>query len=158
MSRTDLTEQQWAILAPLLPQNPERGHADKDHRPVLNGIIWREKTGAPWRDIPERYGPWQRCHDRFTRWSRSGVWAEILAALQLKADAEGKIDWEGAALDSTHVKAHRSAVGARKQPAKLEKRGPSTTSGSASVEGDEPAQFTFLMDGNRRPLSILVSA
>lgn len=47
MSRTDLTEQQWAILAPLLPQNPERGHAYKDHRPVLNGIIWREKTGAP---------------------------------------------------------------------------------------------------------------
>lgn len=139
MSRTDLTEQQWARLAPLLPKNPKKGHAYKDHRPVLNGIIWREKTGAPWRDIPERYGSWHTCHDRFTRWSRQGVWAEILAALQLKADAEGKIDWEGAAVDSTHVKAHRAAVGARKQPAKLDKRGRSKTSGLGSaVVGERP--------------------
>lgn len=142
MGRTDLTEQQWAALAPLLPKNPKRGHAYKDHRRVLNGIIWREKTGAPWRDIPERYGSWHTCHDRFTRWSRNGTWAAILGALQVKADAEGKIDWEGAAVDSTHVKAHRAAVGARKQPAKLEKRGRSKTSGSASVAEDEPPKST----------------
>lgn len=101
---------------------------------MLNGIIWREKTGAPWRDIPERYGPWQSRHDHFVRWSRSGVWAAMLAALQLKANAEGKIDWDDAALDSTHVKAHRSTAGARKQSAKLKRRGRSKTSGSASFE------------------------
>lgn len=142
MGRTDLTEQQWAKLTPLLPPNPKRGHAYKDHRIVLNGIIWRQKTGAPWRDIPERYGSWQTCHDRFTRWSRDGTWAEILAALQLQADAEGKIDWEGAAVDSTHVKAHRSAVGARKEPAKLEKRGRFKTSGSVSAVEDGPPKST----------------
>lgn len=142
MGRTDLTEQQWAILAPLLPRHPKRGHAYKDHKPVVNGIVWRQKTGAPWRDIPERYGSWKTCHDRFTRWSRNGVWAEILAALHLKADAEGNIDWDGAAVDSTHVKAHRAAVGARKEPAKLEKRGRSKTSGLASVAGDAPPKST----------------
>lgn len=121
------------ILAPLLPKNPKKGHAYKDHKPILNGMIWRQQTGAPWRDSPERYGSWPTCHDRFTRWSRSGVWAEMLAALQLQADAEGKIDWEGVAVDSTHVKAHRSALGTRKEPAKLEK-------GSARrrVAGDQP--------------------
>lgn len=129
MGRTDLAEQQWAILAPLLPKNPKKGHADKDHQSVINGIVWREKTEVPWRAIPKRSGSGHTCHDRFTRCSRREVWAELLAALHLKADAEGKLDWEGAAVDSTHVKAHRSAVGARKEPAKLEKRGRSQMSG-----------------------------
>ena len=83
MGRTDLTEQQWRRLEPLLPANPKRGHAFVDHRRVINGIIWRLRTGAPWRDVPERYGPWSTCYDRFTRWSRNGTWAAILAALQL---------------------------------------------------------------------------
>lgn len=124
MSRTDLSERQWRQLQPHLPNNPHRGHAYVEHRRVLNGIIWRLKTGAPWRDIPERYGPWQTCYDRFVRWSRNGTWQQILSLLQAKADACGQIDWEGAALDSTHVKAHRSACGARKTAAKAEKRGP----------------------------------
>ena len=124
MSRTDLSERQWQQLQPHLPSNPHRGHTYVEHRRVLNGIIWRLKTGAPWRDIPERYGPWQTCYDRFVRWSRNGTWQQILSLLQAKADANGQIDWEGAALDSTHIKAHRSACGARKSAAKAEKRGP----------------------------------
>ena len=124
MSRTDVSERQWQQLQPHLPSNPHRGHTYVEHRRVLNGIIWRLKTGAPWRDIPERYGPWQTCYDRFVRWSRNGTWQQILSLLQAKADANGQIDWEGAALDSTHIKAHRSACGARKSAAKAEKRGP----------------------------------
>lgn len=122
MSRTDLTEAQWKKLESLLPANPRRGHVYRDHRRVVNGIVWRMKTGAPWRDIPERYGPWQTCYDRFVRWSRDGTWQRILTALQVDVDAEGNIDWDGSALDSTHIKAQRSATGARKTPAKLEKR------------------------------------
>jgi transposase len=95
-----------------------------DHRRVLNGILWRQKTGAPWRDVPARYGPWQTCYDRFVRWSRNGLWQRILHALQARADAAGRIDWDGAALDATHIKAHRSATGARKTAPRAEKRGP----------------------------------
>ncbi len=123
IGRTDLTESQWRTLAPHLPGNPRRGHAYTDHRRVINGILWRLKTGATWRDIPERYGPWQTCFDRFVRWSRDGTWQRILTALQVKQDADGHIDWDGAAADSTHVRAQRSATGARKTPARLEKRG-----------------------------------
>ncbi|WP_180970293.1 IS5 family transposase, partial [Deinococcus planocerae] len=136
----------------------KRGHAYKDHRVVLNGIIWRQKTGAPWRDIPERYGSWHTCHDRFTRWSRDGTWAAILAALQLKADAQGKIDWDGAAVDSTHVKAHRSAVGARKEPAKLGKKGAVSDEWLGISRGGRTTKIHVLIDGHRRPLSVLISA
>jgi transposase len=122
MSRTDLSEQQWQALKPHLPENPKRGHDYRDHRQVINGILWRLKNGAPWREIPERYGPWQTCWDRFTRWERDGTWKRVLEAQQAQADAAGEIDWDGAALDSSHAKAHRSATGARKEPAQAEKR------------------------------------
>jgi transposase len=124
MSRTDLSEKQWRQLKSHLPGDPHRGHAYVAHRRVLNGILWRLKTGAPWRDVPARYGPWQTCYDRFVRWSRDGTWQRILHLLQAKADASGQIDWDGAALDATHIKAHRSATGARKKAAQAEKRGP----------------------------------
>lgn len=123
MSRTDLTEKQWQALEAHLPADPRRGHAFVNHRTVLNGILWRLRTGAPWRDVPARYGPWQTCYDRFVRWSRNGTWQRILKQLQAQADAAGQIDWDGAALDATHIKAHRSASGARRRPARAEKRG-----------------------------------
>jgi transposase len=123
MSRTDLSERQWRQLEPHLPTHPHRGHAYVEHRRVINGIVWRLKTGAPWRDVPPRYGPWQTCYDRFVRWSRDGTWQRLLRVLQAYADAHGLIDWDGAALDATHVKAHRSATGARKTAAHAEKRG-----------------------------------
>lgn len=133
MGRTDLTEKQWQRLEPLLPSNPKRGHAYVDHQRVINGIVWRLRTGAPWRDVPERYGPWSTCYDRFTRWSKNGTWAAKMAALQLEEDEQGNIDWDGAAVDSTIVKAHRSATGARKTRARDEKRGSRRTSGSGKV-------------------------
>jgi transposase len=124
MSRTDLTEKQWRQLAVHLPPNPRRGHVYVDHRLVINGILWRLRTGAPWRDIPPRYGPRQTCYDRFVRWSRNGTWQRLLKVLQASADAAGMVDWDGAALDATHVKAHHSASGARKRLPAAEKRGP----------------------------------
>ena len=123
MARTDLTEAQWRALAPHLPADPKKGQAWSDHRRVINSILLRLKTGAPWRDIPARYGPYQTCYDRFVRWGQDGTWARLLQTLQAEADARGDLDWDSAALDSTHIKAHRSAAGARKTPARAEKRG-----------------------------------
>lgn len=123
MSRTDLTEQQWRQLSPHSPPYPHRGHAYVDHRRVINGILWRLRTGAPWRDVPARYGPRQTCYDRFVRWSRNGMWQRLLKILQTQAEQAGLIEWDGAALDATRVKAHRSSAGARKKLPVAEKRG-----------------------------------
>lgn len=86
--RHELTDEQWERLATLLPpQKPHRGRPSKDHRTIMNGILWIDKTGAPWRDLPERYGPWQSVASRFYRWRQQGVWDKIMAELQKDADA-----------------------------------------------------------------------
>jgi transposase len=115
-----LTDQQWKRLEPLLPpeRSGKKGHPYRPHREVLNGVLWIQRTGAPWRDLPERYPPFGTCHDRLTRWQRRGVWRQILEALLADADAQGEVDWARAAVDSTNVRAHQHAAGARKQGAK----------------------------------------
>lgn len=113
--RHELTDDQWAALEPLLPpQRAATGRPAKDHRTVLNAILWRLKTGAPWRDLPERYGPWQSVYTRFRRWQRAGVWDRVLAALQTQADAQGELDWDLHFLDGTTIRAHPHAAGAKK--------------------------------------------
>jgi transposase len=114
VGRHDLTNHQWRALEPLLPARAKRGRGYRDHRTVLNGILWKLRTGAPWRDVPERYGPYRTLHDRLARWAADGTWRRVLRQLQALADAHGGPDWEGCALDSTHVKAHRAASGARR--------------------------------------------
>ena len=71
--RGELTDGAWARLQPLLPQNGRRGKQWRHHRQVINGILWRLRVGAPWRDVPERYGAWQTCYDGFVRWRRDGT-------------------------------------------------------------------------------------
>lgn len=113
MGRYDLTDEHFALIEPELPSNDGKtGHPWNPHRPIINGIFWRLHTGAPWPDIPERYGKWQTIYDRYTWWRRDGTWDRILKALQLKLDAQGVIDWEQWALDGTVVRAHRVAAGA----------------------------------------------
>ncbi len=111
MSRGDLTDAEWHILNPLLPDRGERGPAIADKRRTMNGILWVLRTGAPWRDLPDRYGKWNSAFVRFSRWSWSklGVWDavfEILASLGPPADEEH-------AIDSTIVRAHQHAAGAK---------------------------------------------
>ena len=126
VGRGKLTDAAWAVLAPLLPPNGRRGQQWKDHRTVINGILWKLRTGAPWRDLPERYGPWPSVYDRFVRWRRDGTWDRLLAHVQTKSDAVGEVIWE-VSVDSTSVRAHQHAAGARKRAAKAdEKRGPRT--------------------------------
>ncbi|GAA1287855.1 hypothetical protein GCM10009579_58870 [Streptomyces javensis] len=84
-----------------------------DDRTVLNGIVWKFRTGTAWRDVPERYGSWATLHTRFRRWAKDGTFERMLRAAQAKADAAGDIEWL-VSVDSTIVRAHQHAAGARK--------------------------------------------
>jgi transposase len=93
MHRYDLTDEQWAHVAPLLPpQKPRTGRPHHDHRPIINGIQWFLRTGAPWQDLPERYGNDKTVSSRFYRWRAAGIWDRILATLQQQADQAGQVD------------------------------------------------------------------
>ena len=102
-------------MRPLLPpQRPATGRPAKEHRAIVHAILWRLKTGVPWRDLPERYGPWQTVYSRFRRWQRAGVWDRVLGALQADGDAAGALDWSLHFGDGTTVRAHQHAAGAKK--------------------------------------------
>jgi transposase len=83
---------------------------------MTNGMLWILRTGAPWRDLPERYGPWGSVASRFYRWQRARVWDRVLAALHSQADSAGRLDWEAHLVDATIVRAHQHAAGAKKSP------------------------------------------
>jgi len=112
--RHELTDAEWERLAPLLPpEKPKTGKPNKAHRPMVNAILWKLGTGAPWRDLPERYGPWESVYTRFRRWRLAGVWDRVLAAVQTQGDAEGRLDWSVHFMDGTVIRAHQHAAGAK---------------------------------------------
>ena len=112
--RGELSDAQWERLSPLLPpEKPAVGKPNKDHRTIINGILWRLRTGAPWRDLPERYGPWSTVYSRFWRWREAGVWDRVFAAVQQEADAAGRVDWGVHFLDASVIRAHQHAAGAK---------------------------------------------
>jgi transposase len=114
--RFDLTDGQWALLRPLLPTGKKPGRPPKwSKRQLIDGIRWRVRTGAPWRDVPDCYGHWRSVYGLYRRWQRRGGWAAILAGLQGHADALGLITWD-VSVDSTIARAHQHAAGARKRP------------------------------------------
>jgi transposase len=109
LSRGDLSEAEWRLLKDLLPA--ERGRKSRpahDNRTIVNGILWRIRTGAPWRDVPEKYGKWMTVYQRFRRWSAAGVW-EVAAATLAQAMADNSRH----TVDSTTVRGHVSAAGAK---------------------------------------------
>jgi transposase len=125
MARTDreLTDEQWERLAPLLPpQRPKMGRPPNDHRTVVEGMVWILRTGAPWRDLPERFGKWQTVAGRFYDWRRNGVFARALLGAQTEGDALGELDWLLHHLDGSVVRAHQHAAGARKRPSKADEK------------------------------------
>lgn len=114
--RFDLTDAQWAVLAPLLPVGKKAGRPSKwARRQLIDGIRWRVRVGAPWRDVPDCYGSWQAAYGLFRRWQRAGIWAQILTGLQARADAVGLITWD-VSVDATIARAHQHAAGARTRP------------------------------------------
>ena len=110
--RHELSDVEWEFVRPLLPVSA-RGRKRLDDRMVLNGIVWKFRTGVAWRDVPERYGSWATLHTRLRRWAKDGTFERMLRAAQAKADAAGDIDWL-VSVDSTVVRAHQHAAGARK--------------------------------------------
>ena len=105
---------------------PRRGGRWRDHRQVLNGSLLRVPSGVPWRDLPERYGPWETVDKRFARWQTDGTWARIEAALRTQVDGAGELDWD-AQIDSSVIRAHQHAAGARRRPSQADAKGGSGT-------------------------------
>jgi transposase len=104
VGRGEITDEAWERIEPLLPEGSTPGGRWKDHRTILNGILWRLRTGAPWRDLPSRY-----------RWRRDGTWERLLSEVQTKSDAVGEVEWL-VSVDFTVARAHQHAAGARHRP------------------------------------------
>jgi transposase len=105
--RYELTDGEWSIIEPLLPNKP-RGVPRVDDRRVLNGILWRFRTGSPWAEIPERYGASTTCYNRFVRWRKAGVWDRLLAAVSTAFESEIVM------IDSTCVRVHQHGATGKK--------------------------------------------
>lgn len=141
MGRGDLTNAEWDRLESLLPRGGARGGRWSDHRRVINGVLYRVRTGVQWRDLPERFGPWETVYKRHRRWSADGTWAMLLSKVQAAEDHAGRIDWD-VSVDSTAVRAHQHAAGARKAPpaAVVQKGQPGDEPGrSGAAETGRPA-------------------
>ena len=101
----------------LAAREARTGRPSEDHRRILNGILWVLRTGAPWPDLPGRYGPVGTVSSRFYRWRASGVWERVLSALQAEEDARGEVDWDLHFVDASVIRAHQHAAGARRDGA-----------------------------------------
>jgi len=166
MSRTDLSQSQWDQLQPLLPpeHSGKKGRPYVSHRSVINGILWRLRTGAPWRDLPTRYGPYQTCADRLARWSKRGLWQTILQKLQGQADTKGQLDWQTNCADGSVIRAHQHAAGARHgdgaeaTPAKA--KTPTEYAADQALgysQGGFSTKIHLVCDGKGRPLAATIS-
>ena len=123
MTPQDLTDAPWERLQPLLPpQQPQTARPHLDHRRLVNGILWRLRTAAPWRHVPERDGSWHTVASRFSRWRRAGTWQRLFESVQQQADTAAQWDWaihdvEGCvsrkliAIDIKDFPGHETSVG-----------------------------------------------
>ncbi|MFB7678516.1 IS5 family transposase [Kitasatospora purpeofusca] len=179
MGRGDLTDAEWERLRPFLPVSNRRCGRWRDHRQVIDGILHRVRTGVHWRDLPERFGPWKTVYERHRLWSADGTWERLLQQVQAAADADGEIDWD-ISVDSTVVRAHQHAAGARTGPARPRRpkggRGAGTPGRNSVAEPRRPAggggaggedlgrsrggftsKIHLSADGCCRPLSLIVT-
>ncbi|KAK1185908.1 IS5 family transposase [Streptomyces sp. NBS 14/10] len=151
--RHELTDQDWELLAPLIPR-AATGRPRVEDRQVINGMVYKIRAGISWRDLPERYGPWKTVYTRFRRYALAGVFTQALQQIQVRADAEGDIDWL-VQIDSTVVRAHQHAA---------------ATGRKGGGSGDEPddhalgrsrggltTKIHLACDGKGRPLAILLT-
>lgn len=124
MRRHEISDEQWCKIKDLLPGKPsDPGRTARDNRSFINAVLWISRTGAPWRDLPERFGAWNSVFQRFNRWCQRGVWGRVLRVWQ-------DPDLESLMLDSTVIRAHQHAAGARKKGAKTK---PSVVRAAASA-------------------------
>ena len=113
LKRYELTDQEWEQIAPLLPSNKgKKGRPPKDNRQMLNAIVWLARSGAPWRDLPERYGPWSSVYSRFRKWIEDGLLDNIFRILSMEAELYEL------SIDASIVHAHQHSAGAKKGASK----------------------------------------
>ncbi|MFE3396432.1 IS5 family transposase [Kitasatospora indigofera] len=161
VGRGEITDAAWSRIEPLLPQGDGVGRPWRDHRQVVNGVLWRLRTGAPWRDLPERYGPWQTVYRRFAQWEKGGTWARLLQAVQVRDDAVGAVEWT-VSVDSTVARAHQHAAGARKKGPEAgdESEDPAAVARREALgrsRGGLTTKVHLAVDGRGLPLSIVLS-
>jgi transposase len=106
VTRREISDEVWGELEPLLPAVRTAGRPWTEHRAAVEGMVWKYRTGAPWRDVPERFGKWNSIYKRFTRWAADGTWDRLLAQVQAQSDAAGRLDWV-VAIDSTIARVHQ---------------------------------------------------
>lgn len=129
MKRYELTDDEWDRIKDLLPGKPgDPGGRAEDNRLFVNAAIWIARTGAPWRDLPGRFGLWNSVFQRFNRWSKAGVWQDVFRALQSP-------DLAAVLLDSTVVRAHQHAAGSQKKTRRMKR--------SAAAVADSVASCTW---------------
>ena len=115
MRRFELSDEEWELIVPHIPVATGRGGRLREPRKMLSGMFWVLRSGTSWRELPERYGPWQTVYHWFNRWRSDGTLRRIADALAYRLHGDGRIDRELWLVDSTIVRAHRSAAGARKK-------------------------------------------
>ena len=125
--RSWINDAQWARVAAVLASQPREGRPGKDDRRLFEAVVWWRRTGAPWRDLPDEFGPWKTVFNRFDRWSKAGRWASLFAALVTDVDRE----WHS--IDSTTNRAHQHAAGGKGGPQFM---------ASADREAGPPPRFT----------------
>ena len=140
--RGDLSDKQWRLVAPLLPKQ-ERGGKWNEHRVTFDGILWVLRTGAPWRDLPDRYGKWGSVYHRFNRWRKDGTFEKILKALRIRLDKQGLIDWDLWCVDGSSVRASRSAAGASKKAKNPDESREITRWAAAEAGGDQSSTWSL---------------
>ncbi|MFE6887310.1 IS5 family transposase [Streptomyces sp. NPDC057694] len=162
MGRGDLTSEEWARLKPQLPKSGQRGGRWGGHRRIINDILYRNRTGVPWRDLPARFGKWKTVYERHRRWSADGTWDRLFAAVLADTDAEGRIDWSMVSVDFTSCRAHQHAAAARKKPPRLpgKRRTPRQhrpDEGLGRSRGGLTCKIHLAGEGGRRPLALLIT-
>ena len=108
MRRHELTDEQWAKIEAILDSSRPGPKPKIGDRQFINAVLYRARTGIPWRDLPARYGPWKSVYNRFNNWAKAGIWELLFAALSIELDDE---DEEGSIVDATIVRAHLDAAG-----------------------------------------------
>ena len=141
MRRYEISEPQWTRIAPLLPHRThhgQAGHPFNDLRPIVNGILWILHTGAPWRDLPERYGPWETVFRCFNRWRADGTWGRIVTSLLDELDDQGQIDHDLWCIDGSVIRASKAAAGAKKNASSPQQLG-----GPKTAQMQEPSDHAL---------------
>ncbi|WP_443078466.1 IS5 family transposase [Streptomyces sp. NBC_01723] len=154
MRRHELTDAEWELLAPLIPR-AATGRPRVSDRQVINGMVYKIRTGISWRDLPERYGPWKTVYTRFRRYALDGVFARALQQVQAEADAAGDIDWL-VQIDSTIVRAHQHAAATGRKGGTTGRTNRNDHALGRS-RGGLTTKIHLACDGRGRPLAILLT-